>query len=100
MGDLLDRLGSIRKLGQDASTLPSPNIEDDPRDSLEKAKPRRCEEGRSIHIRLPIKQINKLDLLRLAANSSRASLIALAVEEYLSSEKVLNELATIKKSIK
>ena len=100
MPDLVERLGSIRKLGQEGTASPSPIIENKQGEQPRGDRPSCSEGGRSIHIRLPQQQVKKLDLLRLATKSSRTSLIERAVEEYLSSDQVINELTTIKKSIK
>ena len=98
MPDLVERLGSIRKLGQEGTA--SPIVENKQGEQPRGDRPSRSEGGRSIHIRLPQQQVKKLDLLRLATKSSRTSLIERAVEEYLSSDQVINELTIIKKSIK
>ena len=100
MPDLVERLGSIRKLGQEGSDIQAPNSDDKQRKQRGKARPSFSStetEVRSIHIRLPQQQVKKLGLLRLSAKSSRASIIEQAVEEYLSSDQVRKELDEIKK---
>lgn len=100
MPDLVERLGKIRKLGQEGSAIQASNSDDKQRKQRGKALPNPSPtetEVRSIHIRLPQQQVRKLDLLRLSAKSSRTSIIEQAVEEYLSSDQVRKELDEIKK---
>jgi hypothetical protein len=102
MPDLVERLGSIRNLGKEGSSLQSSNSDDKQRKQRGKARPSLSPsetEVRSIHIRLPQQQVKKLDLLRLSAKSSRTSIIEKAIEQYLSSEQVRTELDVIKKSM-
>ena len=97
MPDLVERLGSIRKLGQEGTASPSPIVENKQGEQPRGDRPSRSEGGRSIHIRLAQQQVKKLDLLRLSAKSSRTSIIEQAIEEYLSSDQVRKELDEIKK---
>lgn len=102
MPDIVERLGSIRKLGQEGSAIQAPRSDEKQRKQRGKALPSLSPtetEVRSIHIRLPQQQVRKLDLLRLSAKSSRTSIIEQAVEEYLSSDQVRKELDEIKKSM-
>lgn len=99
MPDLVKRLGSIRALSQGQKEETKSKVEDHPNDREERTTGRK-EECRSIHIRLAQSQISKLDLLRLATKGSRRSLIEKAIEDYLSSDQVYNELIHIKKTIK
>lgn len=99
MPDLVKRLGSIRALSQGEKEETKSKVEDHPNDREERTTGRK-EECRSIHIRLAQSQISKLDLLRLATKGSRRSLIEKAIEDYLSSDQVYNELIRIKKTIK
>lgn len=102
MPDLVERLGSIRTLSQGQKAEARSNkIENHPNDREERTTgTERKEEFRSIHIRLAQSQISKLDLLRLATKGSRRSLIEKAIEDYLSSDQVVDNLMRIKKTIK